>query len=60
VTVAPEHDRAFKEVLDSAGVPMKVLGAVEGRSLEFRGQAIAVEELQEAYESALSAIGAIL
>ncbi len=56
VTVAPEHGRAFREILDSAGVPYQWLGTVGGRSLEFSGQAIAVEELQEAYESALSAI----
>ncbi len=60
VTVAPENARAFREVLDGAGVPYQLLGTVGGRSLEFSGQAIAVEELQEAYESALSALGAIL
>lgn len=60
VTVVPENARAFREVLDGAGVPYQLLGTVGGRSLEFSGQAIAVEELQEAYESALSAIGAIL
>lgn len=52
VTVAPGSDRAFREVLDGAGVPYKRLGTVGGSNLEFSGQGIGVEELQEAYESA--------
>jgi phosphoribosylformylglycinamidine synthase len=57
VTVTPENSNAFREVLDGVGVPYQWLGAVGSRGLELNGQGIAIAEFQEAYESALNAIG---
>jgi len=51
VTVHPEHDRAFREILGS--VPVRRLGAVGGSALELGGQSVSIEELFRIYESAL-------
>jgi phosphoribosylformylglycinamidine (FGAM) synthase-like enzyme len=49
VTVHPEHDRAFREIVNS----VRYLGTVEGSELKLGGQSISVEELRRIYESAL-------
>lgn len=53
VTVAPEHEDALTELLQSAGVPYRRLGTVAGDALELAGERILVEELRQAYETAL-------
>ncbi len=51
VTVHPEHELEFREILDS--VPHRRLGTVGGSELELRGQSVSIEELYSIYESAL-------
>ncbi|MCI2430926.1 phosphoribosylformylglycinamidine synthase subunit PurL [Candidatus Acetothermia bacterium] len=54
VTIPPENKSAFQEILNSLDVPYRFLGTVSGRQLELNGQEISVEELRNAYESALN------
>jgi phosphoribosylformylglycinamidine synthase II len=51
VTVHPEHDREFRELLGS--LPHRRLGTVGGSELELGGQSVPIEELYRIYESAL-------
>jgi phosphoribosylformylglycinamidine synthase II len=51
VTVHPEHDREFRELLGS--LPHRRLGTVGGSGLELRGRSVPIEELYRIYESAL-------
>jgi phosphoribosylformylglycinamidine synthase subunit PurL len=51
VTVHPEHDREFRELLGS--LPHRRLGTVGGSGLELGGQSVPIEELYRIYESAL-------
>jgi phosphoribosylformylglycinamidine synthase II len=51
VTVHPEHDREFRELLGS--LPHRRLGTVGGSELELRGRSVPIEELYRIYESAL-------
>jgi phosphoribosylformylglycinamidine synthase subunit PurL len=51
VTVHPEHDREFRELLGS--LPHRRLGTVGGSGLELGGRSVPIEELYRIYESAL-------
>jgi phosphoribosylformylglycinamidine synthase II len=51
VTVHPEHDREFRELLGS--LPHRRLGTVGGSELELGGRSVPIEELYRIYESAL-------
>jgi phosphoribosylformylglycinamidine synthase II len=51
VTVHPEHDREFRELLGS--LPHRRLGTVGGSGLELGGRSVSIEELYRIYESAL-------
>jgi phosphoribosylformylglycinamidine (FGAM) synthase-like enzyme len=51
VTVHPEHDREFRELLGS--LPHRSLGTVGGSGLELGGRSVPIEELYRIYESAL-------
>jgi phosphoribosylformylglycinamidine synthase II len=51
VTVHPEHDREFRELLGY--LPHRRLGTVGGSELELGGRSVPIEELYRIYESAL-------
>jgi phosphoribosylformylglycinamidine synthase II len=51
VTVHPEHDREFRELLGS--LPHRRLGTVGGSGLELGRRSVPIEELYRIYESAL-------
>lgn len=53
ITVAPEHESAFRELLEGAGVPYQKLGTVAGDALELKGERVSVAELRHAYETAI-------
>jgi len=54
VTVAPEGEKALRELLESVGVPYKRVGTVAGDTLELGGERVSVAELRRTYETALN------